>query len=114
MNPVISRHELKELIDSGSTPTLVEALPRAYYEAEHLPGAIHIPHDEVEARAARLIPDKGRPVVVYCANAACRNSRIAAQALRKLGYSRVYEYTEGKQGWKDAGLPLETGGGGAT
>lgn len=113
MNTVISRHELKELIDSGTALILVEALPRAYYEAEHLPGAIHLPHDEVGARAARLIPDKSGPVVVYCASAACRNSRIAAQALRQLGYTRVYEYTEGKQGWKEAGLPLETGGGGA-
>jgi rhodanese-related sulfurtransferase len=31
--------------------------------------------------------------------------------MRELGYSLVYEYTEGKKGWKEAGLPLEKGRG---
>ncbi len=111
MSQNISRAELETLIASGAKSTLVEALPRKYYEAEHLPGAINIPHDEVQAIASRLIPDKSGTVIVYCANSTCRNSHIAAETLRELGYSRVYEYTEGKKGWKEAGLPLDTDGG---
>lgn len=111
MSQFISRDDLKTLIASSKEYTIVEALPRQYYEAEHLPGAINIPHDEVQAAASRLISDKSESVIVYCANAECRNSHIAAEVLRELGYSSVYEYAEGKKGWKDAGLPLETGGG---
>ena len=29
--------------------------------------------------------------------------------LGKLGYTNVRDYAEGKQDWKDADLPLETG-----
>ena len=109
MNQSISRAELKAMLDSGAKLTLIEALPRKYYAAEHLPGAISLPLDEVRANALRLIPDHGAPVVVYCASSGCRNSHVAADELRKLGYSGVLEYTEGKAGWKEAGLPLETG-----
>lgn len=111
MDQFISREDLKALIASGTKHTIVEALPKKYYEAEHLPGAINIPHDAVPAAVSRLIPDKSGPVIVYCANTECRNSHAAAEALRELGYSVVYEYAEGKKGWKDAGLPLENGGG---
>ncbi len=111
MNQLISREDLKTLIASGKGHTIVEALPRKYYEAEHLPGAINIPHDEVQVTASRLIPDKSGAVVVYCANSECQNSHIAAETLRGLGYSRVYQYVEGKKGWKEAGLPLDIVGG---
>ena len=108
MSQFISRDDLKTLIASGKDHTIVEALPKEYYEAEHLPGAINIPHDEVQAAASRIIPDKSGSVIVYCADGACQNSHLAAEALRELGYSSVYEYAEGKDDWKKAGLPLET------
>ena len=37
------------------------------------------------------------------------NSDIAATVLGKLGYTNVRDYVEGKQGWREAGLPLEQG-----
>ena len=110
MNQSISGTDLKNLIDSGRSPMLIEALPKQYYEEEHLPGAINIPHDQIVAQAAQRIPDKNNEVVVYCASRECQNSHIAAEALRQMGYTRVYEYTEGKKGWKQAGLPFEKNG----
>ena len=44
---------------------LVEVLPRAEYDEEHLENAIHVPLKQLDApRAAAL--DRGRPVIVYC------------------------------------------------
>lgn len=37
----ITRDEVSAKIDSG-TAVVVEALPAAYYEAEHLPGALNL------------------------------------------------------------------------
>ena len=110
MSQFISREDLKALIASGTKHTIVEALPEKYYEADHLPGAINIPHDAIQTAAARVIPDKSGPIIVYCASAECQNSHVAAETLRQLGYNAVYEYREGKKGWKEAGLPLEIGG----
>lgn len=104
----ISRQELKARIDRGEQLLIAEALPAMYYDSGHLPGAVNLPHDEVDALAPALIPDMATEVVVYCANAQCQNSHIAARRLIALGYTNVSVYVEGKHDWTEAGLPVES------
>ncbi|MGD8560444.1 MAG: rhodanese-like domain-containing protein [Gammaproteobacteria bacterium] len=103
----IYRDDIHAHLQAGTPIKLVEALPEKYYREGHLPSAIQIPHEEVRERAEALLPDKNEFIVVYCANTPCRNSRVAAQTLASMGYTRVAEYEEGKQDWIDAGLPVE-------
>ena len=105
----ISRDELKLKLDRSDPFVLLEALPATYFEDAHLPGAQNMPHDQVDAHAAVLISDRSTEVVVYCANAPCPNSEIAARRLIALGYANVREYAEGKEDWVNAGLPVERG-----
>jgi rhodanese-related sulfurtransferase len=105
----ISRSDLKARLGSGSQLFLVEALPEKYFAEKHLPGALNLPHDAVDRLAPALLPDRDAEIVVYCANAACKNSGIAASRLEALGYTRVRSYHEGKDDWVAAGLPVETG-----
>src|SRR3954454_3108312 len=105
-NTTITRDELRDLIEADAV-TVVEALPASYYEDAHLPGAVNIPHTEVRDLAAALLPDKDAPIVVYCANLPCPNSQVATRVLTKLGYTHVREYAEGKDDWREAGLPVE-------
>ncbi len=109
MVQTISREELSAKLDQGDKVTLVEALPAKYYEDKHLPGAINIPHDQVDALALGLLPDKAAEIVVYCANSPCRNSGIAARHLADIGYTNVHDYDAGKADWIEAGLPVESG-----
>ena len=104
----ITRQELQAAIDAGEV-VVVETLGPLYYEDAHLPGAINIPHTEVAGLAPQLLPDKAAAIVTYCSNTACRNSEIAAAQLRSLGYSDVRKYAEGKDDWREAGLPLHSG-----
>jgi rhodanese-related sulfurtransferase len=108
MTNLISRAELRDAIENNAV-TVVEALPASYYEDGHIPGAINIPHTEVRALAPALLPDKDAAIVVYCANLPCPNSGIAVHVLTKLGYTNVRKYAEGKDDWREAGLPLEQG-----
>lgn len=108
MHRTISRDELWTAIEAGGV-TVVEALPPMHYEDAHLPGAINIPHDRVRELAPGLLPDRGAPIVTYCANTPCRNSGIAASTLIAMGYEDVREYVEGKADWVEAGLPVERG-----
>ncbi len=55
--------QLKELLERGAQ--LVEVLPAAEYADEHLPGAISLPVQQLDATSAARL-DRGRPVVVYC------------------------------------------------
>ncbi|MBX9963404.1 MAG: rhodanese-like domain-containing protein [Burkholderiales bacterium] len=108
MNQTISREALAASLQSATPPVVLEALPEKYYAQKHLPGALHMPHDQVDALAAGLIPSKSAPVVVYCASTTCQNSHIAARRLTQLGYENVRVYTGGKQDWEAAGLPFNS------
>ena len=107
MSAVITRQELADAIDAGRV-TVVEALGAQYFEHGHLPTAINIPHTDVPELAPSLLPDKDAPIVVYCSNAECQNSAISQGVLRRMGYTNVRKYAEGKQDWEAAGLPLES------
>ncbi len=108
MTNTMTREEIKEKLDTQQPITIIEALPQKYFDAEHLPGALNIPHDEIQARAADLLPDKDALIIVYCANTDCQNSKAATETLKKIGYSNVFEYVEGKQHWIAAHFPIET------
>jgi len=60
----VDRDEVQRLV-AEEAAQVVEVLPPAEYEDEHIAGAISIPLREVEERAPRLL-DPGRPVIVYC------------------------------------------------
>ena len=107
MTKTIARDALKGHIDAGDAVTIVEALPEKYFNKAHLPGALRINPDEVADKAPRLLPDKAARIVVYCADAACRNSAQVADALTAMGYADVLEYVEGKADWIAAGFPVE-------
>ena len=105
----IDREELRRRIAGKNGPVLVEALPEKYFRDWHLPGARHLPHDEVDRLAAQTLPDKSSEIVVYCASRSCQNSHIAAHRLAQLGYENVAVYSGGKQDWMEAGFPEERG-----
>jgi rhodanese-related sulfurtransferase len=107
MAPKITLDRLRERIEANPELVLVEALPEKYFRHSHLPGAINVPHTEVDALAGALLPDRDAEIVVYCANGPCPNSGIASARLMELGYTRVADYHEGKKEWIEAGLPVE-------
>lgn len=57
--------EIRQLLADGAQ--LVEVLPSAEFEEEHLPGAISIPLKQLTEQATAPL-DKDRPVVVYCSD----------------------------------------------
>ncbi len=109
MTTTITREQIHKVLQSKEPLTLVEALPARHFQAAHLPGAMNIPHDEINEKAPEMLPDRDAPIVVYCSNRQCQNSKIAAHTLRTMGYTNVKEYTVGKQDWIDANLAIEHG-----
>ncbi|HEV2528272.1 MAG TPA: molybdopterin-synthase adenylyltransferase MoeB [Thermomicrobiales bacterium] len=68
-----------------------------------VPGSIHIPRGFLEMRVEDAVPDRDRPVVVYCAGGV--RSAFAAKAMAELGYTDVVSLTGGFNGWKGDGQP---------
>lgn len=59
----IDRDEVQRLLDNGAQ--LVEVLPEAEYEDEHLPDAISIPLKTLDTETAQRL-ERERAVIVYC------------------------------------------------
>ena len=107
MSTLITREELVRRMNGTSALVLVEALPEKYYRDWHLPGARHLPHDQVRGLAATVLPQKTAEIVVYCASETCQNSHMAANQLTLMGYTSVSVYGGGKKDWSEAGLSIE-------
>lgn len=102
----ISVAELKELLDRGPAPVIIDALAPASRQREGvIPGAIPVEALRLDSGAATLPFDA--EVIVYCA---CPNeasaARIAKQLIR-MGCLRVRPLTGGIFAWKDAGFGVE-------
>jgi rhodanese-related sulfurtransferase len=64
MPTAIDRQEVQRLL-AAEQAQLVEVLPAAEYEDEHLPGAIDIPLKELDRDTTRRL-DRRRPLIAYC------------------------------------------------
>jgi rhodanese-related sulfurtransferase len=107
MTTEITRNALAEALLSRAPPVVLEALPRKYFDAGHIPTARAFPLEDLDRLAPRLAGDQQALIVVYCASATCANSHQAAERLQGLGYKNVAVYSGGKQDWQEAGLKLE-------
>ncbi len=103
----LSAEELLARIREGLV-TVIDVRPPEEYAAGHLPGAVNIPLEVLEARLHEIPPD--REVVAYCRGPYCVLAYEAVERLRKQGiHARRLE--EGFPEWKLAGLPVDADNG---
>lgn len=67
------------------------------YEEGHLPGARHIPYDEMEERVGELEDVKDREILLICRSG--RRSVIAANVLSMNGFRRLFNLKGGMLEW---------------
>ena len=105
----IDASELKKKIDSGDDFVLVDVLGEEQYKKRHLPKAINIPItiENFEAVVKEKLPDKNKPVIVYCSSKTCLASPGAAKKLVEMGYKDVTDFDGGIKEWEEAGYAFE-------
>jgi rhodanese-related sulfurtransferase len=101
----IRRKDVKTLVAQGRAQ-LVEVLPAAEYKKEHLPQAVNLPLQSMNAETTKFLR-KDVAVIVYCADFECDLSARAAWRLESMGFQEVYRYTPGKADWLAAGWETE-------
>lgn len=91
------------IIEGDDPPQVLDVRTAEEFAQGHVPGAILIPHDALEARLAEL--DPARPVLVYCRSG--RRSTLAEQVLLAHGYD-VTQIEGSWLRWQAEGRPVET------
>jgi rhodanese-related sulfurtransferase len=99
----VDSSDLLERLRDGSVVVL-DVRPEEEYRAGHIPGALSVPVDALEA-ALQTLP-RDREVVAYCRGPYCVFSDEAVAFLRARGY-RARRLRQGLPDWRAAGMPVE-------
>ena len=106
----ISTDELVNLIENKADVVVVDVRIRreawlvgGYIDA---PRHLEIPRGWLEFRIAEEVPKRDTPIVVYCGTN--QRSPLAAETLKRMGYTDVKNYADGFFVWRDAGLPVDS------
>ena len=93
--------EAARLLESGEPPALVDIREQDEWDEGHIPNAVHIPRGNLESRVEAALPDRTKPVLVYCAGGS--RSAFGAKTLEELGYEHVSSLAGGFTDWKRNG-----------
>ncbi|MEX2198110.1 MAG: metalloregulator ArsR/SmtB family transcription factor [Burkholderiales bacterium] len=102
LEPVPAREVLARL--KKGLVTVLDVRPAEEFAAGHLPGALNVPVEKLQAYLSKL--PKRREVIAYCRGPYCLMSFDAVEALRKRGF-KAKRLADGYPEWRAAGLPIE-------
>lgn len=100
--------DLCETRRQGDAPLLIDVRNQAAWDQGRIPGALHIPRPELAGKIAKMVPDMGAEVILYCWGPGCNGSTKAALELTRLGYTNIKELLGGFEYWAREGLSIET------
>lgn len=74
------------------------------YDRGHVPGAIHIPHTDLNQRFKELEGWQQKPVVIYCETGG--RARNAATLLQAHGFEQVFHLDGDMREWRKSGREI--------
>ncbi len=103
----ISVAELYELVQAGASPAIVDvrSITARALEPRWIPGALHVPLQDVAHRLKELPRD--REIVLYCTCPSEASAARVARILMNHGFKRVRPLHGGLDAWVAAGYAVE-------
>ncbi len=95
----ITPEEVQERLKAGEPWALLDVREQSEWEEGHLPEAHFIPRGFLEIRTESTLPEKDKPLVVYCAGGV--RSAMAAKTLQDMGYTNVVSMSGGFTRWRE-------------
>ena len=89
-NQTMTYQELQNKLNAKENFVLLDVRTQEEFDAGHIPTAILLPYDEINLKAATVLPDKEKEIVLYCRSG--RRSAIAKKVLVELGYKDVKDF----------------------
>lgn len=107
----ITARELRKMREANEPFTLVNTLSGEDFAKTKIPGAVNVPQEDADfaQRVEKHAGGKDQPVVVYCASIRCNSSSNGAEKLDQAGFTEVYDFEEGAEGWQQLNKDKEGG-----
>jgi rhodanese-related sulfurtransferase len=96
---------VKARMDAGEKLLILDVREESEYAADHVPGAVHVGKGVIERDIETKVPDPATEVIVYCGGGF--RSALAADALQRMGYTKVISMDGGMREWRGRGFPVE-------
>jgi len=96
--------EIHGRLDRHDRFVLVDVREDNEFAKDHLPGAIHLGKGIIERDIEQRVPDLDAEIVLYCGGGF--RSALAADNLRKMGYTNVISMDGGIREWREKGYTL--------
>ena len=96
--------EVKKKLDGREKFVLVDVREESEFTKDHIPGALHLGKGVIERDIEDRVPDLNTPLILYCGGGF--RSALAADNLRKMGYTNVLSMDGGIRGWREKNYPL--------
>ena len=93
----ISSTEAQQMIEDNKDVLILDVRTAAEYESGHIPNAVNLSNEDIQAGKVDRLKDKSQLIMVYCRSG--NRSRQAAQKLAELGYTNVVDFG-GIQSWQ--------------
>jgi molybdopterin/thiamine biosynthesis adenylyltransferase/rhodanese-related sulfurtransferase len=98
-------HEaLKHKGEGAQDLVLVDVREKHEWNEGYIPGALHVPRGYLELQIEEAVPDKTKPVVLYCAGGV--RSLMAGATLKQMGYQNVISMAGGFGQWRARGYEV--------
>jgi len=101
----ITGAELLELIEKGEAPLILDVRTAREYKRGRIPGAINLHYREDFSLALKLLGDRQKPLIIYCAYGP--RAAWARRKLESLGFTNVITLTGHMAKWERERRPLE-------
>ena len=96
--------EVKRRMDRGDKFVLIDVREESEFAKDHLPGAIHLGKGIIERDIEQRVPELDKEMILYCGGGF--RSALAADNLKKMGYTNVISMDGGIRDWREKNYPL--------
>jgi|SRR5271168_3726620 len=97
--------EYKRMAAAGEPHLLIDTREDSEWAAGHAKGAVHLSKGIIERDIESKVPEKSAKLVLYCGGGF--RSALAADALKKMGYTDAISLDGGWRAIQSSGLPTE-------
>jgi len=101
----ISPAQTQEKLNRGDKFVFIDVREDNEWTKGRAKGARHLGKGIIERDIEGQVPDHDAEIVLYCGGG--YRSALAADALQRMGYSRVLSMSGGYKEWVDRGLPVD-------
>ena len=93
----VSVAETQERMSEDKDVKLIDVREDNEWDKAHATGAMHLGKGIIERDIETAVPDKNTELILYCGGG--YRSALAADALQKMGYTKVFSMAGGWKAW---------------